>query len=211
MSAPQRLPVGRHGLSRELVDQNQRGRLIAGVIATVAVEGYNNATVAKIIARAGISRTTFYQHFSDRRACFLAAHADVCARLRNVAATAGSSQSDWPGEVTVSVEAVLAFLAAEPELLRFCLAPCCAEDEGVRACYDAMIAAAAAHLFAGAPVRQRRSPPFENALVGGAAFLLSLRVERGEADRLADLGPQMTEFLLAPYREAPPAAAPGPA
>ena len=45
-----------------------------GAIAQVAAErGAANVTVARIVARAGISRRTFYELFEDREACLLAA------------------------------------------------------------------------------------------------------------------------------------------
>ncbi|MFR9767988.1 TetR/AcrR family transcriptional regulator [Nocardia sp. SC052] len=39
----------------------------------VADRGYLTATVANIAAAAKVSRWTFYQHFPDKEACFLAA------------------------------------------------------------------------------------------------------------------------------------------
>lgn len=67
------LPHGPHGLARELVTGSQRQRLLFGVTVVVAERGYLDATVADIAATAKVSRRTFYQHFPDKEACFLAA------------------------------------------------------------------------------------------------------------------------------------------
>ncbi|WP_433684748.1 TetR/AcrR family transcriptional regulator [Nocardia sp. CA-119907] len=67
------LPHGPHGLARDLVTGSQRQRLLFGVTVVVADRGYLNATVADIAATAKVSRRTFYQHFLDKEACFLAA------------------------------------------------------------------------------------------------------------------------------------------
>ena len=68
-----RLPRGPHRLSREEVERSQRDRLLAGAAEAVAEKGYAATSVADILRRAGVSRTTFYQLFDDKLECFLAA------------------------------------------------------------------------------------------------------------------------------------------
>lgn len=68
------LPRGPHGLSRAEVEESQRDRLLWAVAEAVAEKGYNATTVTDIISRAKVSRTTFYQLFADKRACFLDAN-----------------------------------------------------------------------------------------------------------------------------------------
>jgi AcrR family transcriptional regulator len=49
---------------------------------TIAVQqGYPAASVALVIAHAGVSRPTFYEYFSSREDCFLALHHDISQRL----------------------------------------------------------------------------------------------------------------------------------
>jgi AcrR family transcriptional regulator len=68
------LPSGYTGLPRELVEASQRQRLLHGVTTIVAEKGYGPTTIVDITARAGVSKKTFYEHFSDKLACFLGAH-----------------------------------------------------------------------------------------------------------------------------------------
>jgi AcrR family transcriptional regulator len=68
------LPRGPHGLSREQVELSQRERLLQATTDAVAELGYVKTTVADILARAGVSRATFYQLFRDKEACFHAAY-----------------------------------------------------------------------------------------------------------------------------------------
>jgi AcrR family transcriptional regulator len=58
----------------------QRDRLMDGMTHVASSEGYAGATVAKVIAHAGVSRPTFYDYFANREDCFLAALADVQER-----------------------------------------------------------------------------------------------------------------------------------
>jgi AcrR family transcriptional regulator len=68
------LPRGPHGLSREEVELSQRARLLQAATEAVAEQGYVKTTVADILARAGVSRATFYQLFRDKEDCFAAAY-----------------------------------------------------------------------------------------------------------------------------------------
>ena len=68
------LPRGRHRLGREVVLLSQRSRLLDGMARAVAERGYASATVADALRHARVSRATFYQAFSDKEDCFLAAY-----------------------------------------------------------------------------------------------------------------------------------------
>src|SRR5262249_28796564 len=76
-----RLPAGRHKLPREFVVRSQRDRLLDAMAQACAAEGYGRATVAAVIARAGVSRKTFYEQFSDREDCFLAAYDAIVSQF----------------------------------------------------------------------------------------------------------------------------------
>src|ERR1700742_623000 len=61
------------GMPREEAERNQRERLFAAMVATVAEKGYEATTVADLVNLSGVSRSAFYRHFDDKQACFLAA------------------------------------------------------------------------------------------------------------------------------------------
>jgi AcrR family transcriptional regulator len=71
---------------------SQRKRLLNGMTKAVAKRGYTQATVAQAIAYAGVSRSTFYEHFADKQDCFL----QTCRELAPVLA----------GELLQAVESV---------------------------------------------------------------------------------------------------------
>src|SRR3954452_67825 len=68
------LPRGRHAAPREVVRNSQRGRMLAAMAGAVGEKGYGAVAVADVIARAGVSRKTFYEHFDNKEECFLAAY-----------------------------------------------------------------------------------------------------------------------------------------
>jgi AcrR family transcriptional regulator len=119
--AASRLPSGRHGLTREAVAASQRSRLVDAMAQVVAENGYPTTTVADVVERAGVSRRTFYEQFSDKEACFLATYdAGLGAVLNGIAAAVeGADPGDgWRGRARAGVEAFLALLAAEPAFAR---------------------------------------------------------------------------------------------
>lgn len=79
--APRKLPPGRHGLSREQVAESQRERMMRGMAEAAVDLGYANVTVADVLKRAGVSRETFYEHFANKEACFLAGYDAVVEKL----------------------------------------------------------------------------------------------------------------------------------
>lgn len=70
------LPRGPHRLSRDEVAGSQRRRLLDAMADAVADKGYARTSVADVLARAGVSRATFYAQFTDKEDCFLAAFTD---------------------------------------------------------------------------------------------------------------------------------------
>ena len=75
------LPRGRHGLSRDQVVNSQRTRMLRAMAEAMTESGYVGTPVAEIIKRAGVSRETFYQQFSSKQDCFLAALNETISQL----------------------------------------------------------------------------------------------------------------------------------
>lgn len=68
----QRLPRGRHGLTREEVVSSQRTRMMVAMAEAMATKGYAATSVADILKGAKVSRETFYEQYSSKLGCFLA-------------------------------------------------------------------------------------------------------------------------------------------
>jgi AcrR family transcriptional regulator len=115
-----RLPSGRHRLSREAVQQSQRGRLLVAIAQVVAERGYAAATVADIVDRASVSRSTFYEQFLDKESCFIAAFDyGVDFVLRRMArAREQLDGADWRAHIRADLGTYLTVLAHEPAFAR---------------------------------------------------------------------------------------------
>lgn len=121
IAAGRRLPRGRHQLSRDQVETDQRLRIAVGMAEAMQDGGYVGTSVAEIIRRAGVSRETFYRLHDDKADCFLAAFDLVAAvlveRVRDAAVTPG----DRMDRVAAVIESYLQLLADEPAYARLFL------------------------------------------------------------------------------------------
>jgi AcrR family transcriptional regulator len=197
-----RLPPGRHGLPREFVTRNQRDRLAAGTIAVVAERGLNDATITQISAAAGVSRRTFYAYFSSKEECFLAAYATIVEHLRIATDAAASEYEEWPRQVGAKLGASLEFLAANPDLARFCLIAPQRAGEEVASRYRSGMGEVVGYLCEGMPPAPATRTPSEGvavSLIGGMVALVVRKVEAGEGAGLPELLPDLLELFLAPY------------
>lgn len=195
-----RLPPGRHGLPREFVIQNQRERLAAAMIATVAERGYHATTIAHIAELAGISRRTFYGYFSDKEACFSDTYEMVAEFLLGAMAEEGESEKRWAPRVRAELAALLAVFAANPDLARFALAAPPAAGGEIAAKYRSFLDRLLAALTEGRPGNTRRpSEAAEHGVAGGTAALIVDKVAAGEGEQLTELVPDLVELVLTPY------------
>lgn len=103
-----------NGLKREQLSDIQRARMLSAM-AEVAVErGVGNVTVADVVARSGVSRRTFYEHFQDREQCFLATLDAAIEQLAAGVSSAYEQQQGWRERIRAGLAALLGFLEAEP-------------------------------------------------------------------------------------------------
>jgi AcrR family transcriptional regulator/DNA-binding MarR family transcriptional regulator len=110
--------AGENGLSaagRAHVEQIQRARLLAAMTQVVSEHGLAGASVAQVVARAGVSRRTFYELFEDRESCFLAAFDAEIARASEFVLDAYDPDSKWVESIRAGLVALLCFLDEQRE------------------------------------------------------------------------------------------------
>jgi len=199
LTGREQLPPGRHGLPRDLVAESQRERLLNGVVEAVAKHGYNETTIGRITAAAKVSRRTFYEHFADKEDCFLAAYEMIDEHVRSSVLRAADEDEPWPEQVRERLSILLSVLSHDAAVARFYLVePLAAGGEPAARYREAM------QLLADA-VRPQQSladmdvEVRDQALIGGVVALISRGLKMGEAERLPELLPDLTELVLAPY------------
>jgi len=196
------LPHGRHGLPPEFVERNQRERLIASLTALVGEVGYAEATITATTAGAGVSSRTFYKYFATIEECFLAAFEKGLEQIRPAVAEAFESEREWPLKVRAGLGAALAEFAAHPQIARLLTTEPFVAGPQIAGRHKAVVEELAPFLRCGREPRGGREPlpeTTEKGLLGAASALVARHLLAGESDKLPELLPDLTQFLLTPY------------
>ena len=103
------------------MEEAQRTRILEAMAEMAIDLGAGAVTVSHVVARAGVSRRTFYELFGDREACLLAAFNLGVERARARIEPAYRAEPRWRDGIRVGLAAFLSFLEDEPALGRLCV------------------------------------------------------------------------------------------
>jgi AcrR family transcriptional regulator len=168
------------------------------MIACCAEKTYAGTTIADLVRRGSVSRTTFYKLFTDKRDCFDAAVTLCIERLAETLAR-GASGCDSPAEATRrGTAAGLELLAAEPQLTLVLSGDVLGVDPTLVDRYSRMLVPALERLWAqaGEPPRKHSSPGLA---FGRAQLLVFHEVAAGRAAQLPGLAPNIVYLATAPF------------
>ena len=185
-----------------MVARSQRERLGDATLDVVAEKGYGATTVADLTAEAGISRTTFYEMFDDKEACFLAAYDSAVDVLVRRIAAAFEAKEGWPSRVRAGLVTLLESLAAEPRLARLALVDVGSAGPAAQRRYRAALQRMTPFFDEGrdfAPDGRRLPANVSRMAIGAVIGLVSDEIEAGRADRLPGLLPEVLFATLVPY------------
>lgn len=204
-SAPARLPSGRHNLPREFVVRSQRDRLLDSMAQACTEKRYAEVSVADIVSRARVSRSTFYEIFPDKEACFLAAYDAILGRfVSEVIRACQDPEMTWPEQIEVGIETSLGFLAAEPAFARMCIVDMFSAGPAALERYLSAIRLISAFVDGA----RERMPGMENVpasvsgmVVGGAAVVIRGEIVDERTKDLLDVGPDLLYAILSQYMD----------
>jgi len=181
-----------------------RARLTEGLAAAIAEKGYAAVTIADVVRIARVSKRTFYEHFADKEACFLALYAETSDELIELIATsAATAPGSWEERIEAAARAYFERVAGEPELIRAALLEIQAAGprarelrrevqrryaDQLRAFSDAAAAEGAGRAL---------TPALATAVVGGLNELMLEAVEEGRGARLPELAGTAAELIRA--------------
>jgi AcrR family transcriptional regulator len=196
-----RLPRGRHGLPRELVERSQRERLLAAVVRVVAAKGYNATSVADVLEEAGVGRESFYELFDDKLDCLLAAHSALVDHLEASVKAVYDEPGPWVDRVRRSVAAMLAWFAADPAAARVTVVELAAVGSAGRERFQEGFRRFAWLMeegYDGAELGVARPHASKLAIGAGIARVYE-EVVRGRTAELPTLLPALTYEVLVPF------------
>ena len=201
-----KLSGGTSGIPREAVVASQRQRLVHGVTLAVAEKALAATTISDITERAGVSKKTFYEHFTDKLDCFLAAydHGAAAMLAEVTAASAARRGQDAVEQYRAGTHAYLSFLQREAPYARtFCLEMLAAGPEAAARHRASRMAFAdsvgvwhESHLPRHADWRSVSAFELE-AATGLVYEIASARIAAGETDRLLEVRDDLVRCSLA--------------
>lgn len=192
------LPRGPHDLSREEVAASQRQRMVGAMADAVAEKGYAKTAVNDVLKRAGVSRATFYEQFSDKEDCFRAAFEAIAGMLAEVLATQlaylaeAKPELDALGRVDAILSLYLEVMRQAPNMAKtflievYAAGPAAIEQrrQSIEGFVDLVVEALDGAVLPGDATEQRFTV---QAMVGAIASLVTNMVGAGEVDRVPEL------------------------
>jgi AcrR family transcriptional regulator len=168
------------------------------MVECCAEKTYAATTIADIVKRASISRTTFYKRFPNKRACFDGA-LDHCLEVLRVTAAAAHERSDPPAEaVRKAAAATLGTMAAQPALAQLVMGDAITVEPAIVERYRQLVIPALEGLWdaAGEPKRSYADPRLA---FGRAQVLVFSQIAAGRSAQLPDLLPEIVYIALLPF------------
>jgi AcrR family transcriptional regulator len=184
-----------------------RHRIIRAAIEVAATHGLGEVSVARILYRAGVSRSTFYEHFVDRQACLLAAIEGLEGSLTERLEAVGV---DGESRVVSLIDAIFENIAEDPLGMRMLFADSLAG--GPHALDIRMRLQQRMAFLIGLPTPDQPgviAPVLLDDLVGGLCRLLAMRLSRTAASSRLRLDPTEIAGWLDAYSDLPIALAGG--
>jgi AcrR family transcriptional regulator len=199
---PGRLLAGEGGRAHDRLSAIQRARILSAMAEEVAERGIGGLSVAHVVARAGVSRRTFYELFQDREDCFLAAFDQTVARLEAVAVAAFEQGGPWRVRLRAGLMALLESLEGDPAGARLVIVESLGAGAAALERRQRLLAALIEVVERGAAESTARTslPDLTaEALVGGALSVVYSRLSRGESERLVELASPLMGMIVQPY------------
>jgi AcrR family transcriptional regulator len=107
---------------RSQQNRRQHRQLLQGMAAAVADKGYWGTTIADAVRLARVSKSTFYAHFADKEACYVALYSaasnNVLDAMRAADAAAAAARAPWREHLDAVNAAYLGMLASGGGLTR---------------------------------------------------------------------------------------------
>jgi AcrR family transcriptional regulator len=179
----------------------QRSRLLKAAVAVASEHGYAGTTATAVIARARVSRKTFYDIFEDREACFLAAVEGSLAQMAAVVEPAYEAQGSWSERLRMALVALLVFAEHQPEAAALVLSyasgygPASVEP---RASVLQVLRRAVDEGRSQPRAREDLSPLTAEFVVSGALAVIHSRLQQRPSD-LSELVNQLMSIVVLPY------------
>ncbi|MCW3020002.1 MAG: transcriptional regulator, TetR family, partial [Solirubrobacterales bacterium] len=202
LSRPDPLPRGRHNLPASMVARNHRERILHATAEIATDKGYVEMTVGDIVARAGIGKDVFYEHFHDKQSVFLATQQHALKDTFTLCASSYFAGANWPERIYNGLRMLVTLTAKEPALAHLRMVePYAAGADAIEHMQE-MIANFAVFLEEGyqySPTAQKL-PHLSSDAISGAVFeIIRREIAAHNASGLPRHLPELAYTAIAPF------------
>lgn len=196
------VPV-RPALSPEFVAVHKRRRIMDAIAELTAEQGYDATKIGDIVRRAGVARKTLYDNFEGKEEVFLMAFdTAVDEALERIEADCSEVDGGWEEQVQAGLASFLRYVAENPALARMCMIEALSATQAATERYEAAMQRFVDLTKRAVPQDDGLPETIEETLVGGVAWIVYQQIRREQAEQAENLLPELTEFMLAPYKNA---------
>lgn len=187
-------------LPREFVAGHKRRRMMDAVAELTSQRGYEATKIADIVRRAAVARKTLYDNFDGKEDLFLSAVDATLTEMRAAVEEACEAASSSEDSIVAGLEALLQFVADHPAASRMCIVEAISATPSSARLYDQGMREFVELLRRAAPKEADLPATIEESLVGGVVWILQQQIRREETGSVGELLPELSQFVLAPYR-----------
>lgn len=175
------------------------------MVEATAQHGFAGTTVSELVSLAGVSKTTFYQHFDSKQACFLATFDAIIEVVTERVSTAFGEPGDFRQRLTHALSVFMEIAAAEPaaaslaavDSLTLGKAGIAHREKGAEA-FELMIRQSFDH----SPSSVEVADVTVRAVVAGIRGVVYRSLRAGRADQLPALVGELVAWVLS-YQQEP--------
>jgi AcrR family transcriptional regulator len=181
------------------VARHQKARLEGAMVEAVARHGFTGTTLRELVALAGVSRTTFYEHFESKQDCFLATFDEIVAEVGERVGRAYREPTDFREQLVAGLAAFMDLAVEEPAAARLAAVESLTlgaagvehRERGSQA-FELMISQSFEH----SPAPREVSPIAVRAIVAGIRGVVYRRLRAGRQEDLPGLVEELVDWAL---------------
>lgn len=204
VNAPRHPPQAAPKTTLSAAATEHRQRLLDGLAEALGDQAFADITIADIVARARVSKRTFYEQFASKEACLLGLGERLCDQTLALIAANYQFDEDWVTQLRKVTHAYLSSLESQTAVMRaayiemMTIGPeglALRRRMGER--FGQFLIMQVEAFRAVEPSKRPLTPALATAVIGGINELILQAIERGEAHQLSSLTPTVTEFVQA--------------
>jgi AcrR family transcriptional regulator len=185
--------------ARFLTRDDRRSRVMDAMVQLALENGYTNITDAEIARGAAVSTEAFHREFPGKEECLLAVVNEFAAEAHDAVRRATRNDLDWSEAVHKGVEALIAYCAAHPGLVKLSFIDLFDAGNGMVQRVSGVLDGFIKVMTERIPEPQRAPSVAAEAIMGAIWAILSSYAPHDRLRYLPCLVDHLTFLILAPY------------